>query len=653
MPRPLLLLIAVLVPVALQALALLNPDVPIIDCEERYNAAHALALARHPLALLRLQYRDFCGGCTFVSALGAVPLAVLPAVFASWKVVALGFTGLLSGTGFWLLDRRQGRAPAVIFVLLVALMPWNLVRLALLSWGNHVEAGVLAVVMLALLWAKGPWSRLAAGLVGGLGVWVGFTMAPLVVGAFAIIALRREWSALKPFCLGLLLAPALWAAQWGAAGTSPFGTIYIPGEATPDLLRAPKKLLSLLAPQQVAGVWGLPDLQWGVPLGYAWVASLVVALVMAVRGGGVGREAAVIAFAWFGAYLSVGFTLEMPPWPEVAPPPGLRYSAPLYPFAFLVVAAVAGRWWAAGRRGLTVLLLAGPLAAGVAARAATLTAPFPDAFAFRLRAADLPYFRVQASYLLRADEHETCGAPSEGVRSFHAYAEGRADARRALEASDPLAALVPPPNRPSAAYFEGVGGQTIDVVDNLSTGAVGLLGQAAILLSDLPEQAQASAMDEALWRRVWGGKRWSLGRGELDEDGVYALRQRVRVLPKSARPAAMRAYGRRLAREVARTGQPTRLSLPVELPHALWEGIGDGLGAEWGPRSEIPRPDGLPEAAEASFLEGYRRGQGRQWRGGVDAPAPRLTDAAWPDLDADRWWGPAPQLLCPCGATCE
>ncbi|MEC7948651.1 MAG: hypothetical protein VX265_13885, partial [Myxococcota bacterium] len=457
-----LVLAAVLFPMALQGLALLNPDVPIIDCEERYNAGHALALARHPAALLRLQYRDFCGGCTLVSVLGAVPLAVLPPVFATWKLVALGFTGLLGGAGAVLLERRSGWPAAVAFVGLLSLMPWNLLRLSLLSWGNHVEVGVMAVVAMALLASLERRAAAGAGMVVGVGLWTGFSMAPLAVGLVLGLCLRRAWSVLPAFGFGLLVAPLLWFAQWWAAGTSAFGTIYVAGESTPDLLRAPQKFLTLLRPQQVAGLFGLPDPSWGVVLGYGWIASLLVGLCAAARRPGIGREAGAVVLAWLGAYLAVGFSLEVPPWPEIASPPGLRYAAPVYPAVFLVLAAVAGRWWSEGRRAWTAALLVVPFASGLLARAATLTAPFPDTFAVRLRAADLSYFRFQASYLLRPLEHETCGTSRVGLQGVHAYAEGRLAAGRALDTRLDLAGLEPPAARPPGPWAEGVGGQTID-----------------------------------------------------------------------------------------------------------------------------------------------------------------------------------------------
>ena len=661
--RTLLLAAAVLLPVALQAVALLNPDVPVIDCEERYNAGHALALARHPAALLRLQYRDFCGGCTLVSALGAVPLALLPPVFATWKLVALGFTGLLGGAGAWLLDRRAGRAAALAFVALLALMPWNLIRLSLLSWGNHVEVGVLAVAALALLSTPGSRTSVAAGVVTGLGMWTGFSMGPLAAGLIAGLCLRRAWSALPAFAVGLLVAPLLWAAQWAAAGTSAFGTIYVAGESTPDLLRAPEKLLTLLRPQQVAGLFGLPEPGLGVALGYGWLASLVVAVGAAVRRPGVGRDAAVIVVAWLGIYLAVGFSLEVPPWPEVASPPGLRYAAPVYPAAFLVIAAVAGGWWRGGRRLWAAALLAVPLASGIAARVATLTAPFPDAFAFRLRAADMPYFRFQASYLLRPDEHESCGTRRPSLQGVHAYGEGRRAASVALDDRLDLSGLSPPAGRPLGPWAEGVGGQTIDTLDGDSTGALSLLAQTASATAVLGEEAQTRAVDEAVWRRVWRSKRWSLGRGDiaaLDGDELAARARAVDAVrgdqTEILRSAVVSAHGRRWARELARTAQPTRLAGPVgvgaDLAVAFWAGVGEGLGAEWGPRATVPRPTGLGGgAAEAAFLDGYARGVGRQWV--AEAVSPVLDDGEGPDLDAPRWWGPPSPLLCPCGSTCE
>ena len=125
-------------------------------------------------------------------------------------------------------------------------------------------------------------------------------------------------------------------------------------------------------------------------------------------------------------------------------------------------------------------------------------------------------------------------------------------------------------------------------------------------------------------------------------------------LPESLRDGWLRAYGRRWGRVHGRLAQPTAVPFP-RLPAGAAEpfahGLGQGLGAEWGPREQIPSPQGMDASLDDALLEGYARGLTRQWR---DDQLPEIThQASWPDADRDRWWGPAPPMLCPCNSTCE
>ena len=68
----------------LQLFAVLNPSVAELDPEEMYNAGHAWALAEgHWSAVWRLQYREFCGGCTGAALLGAPLFSILPTISRS------------------------------------------------------------------------------------------------------------------------------------------------------------------------------------------------------------------------------------------------------------------------------------------------------------------------------------------------------------------------------------------------------------------------------------------------------------------------------------------------------------------------------------------------------------------------------------------
>ena len=115
---------AVLLPTLLQFTALFNPDMVILDCEERYNAGHALMLAEdHADAVLRLQYRNFCGGCTFTAIVGAGFMSIAGTSWLAWKGVALLFTALLAAVGTLLLERQIGRSASVAWVLLLCFAP--------------------------------------------------------------------------------------------------------------------------------------------------------------------------------------------------------------------------------------------------------------------------------------------------------------------------------------------------------------------------------------------------------------------------------------------------------------------------------------------------------------------------------------------------
>ena len=161
-------------------------------------------------------------------------------------------------------------------------------------------------------------------------------------------------------------------------------------------------------------------------------------------------------------------------------------------------------------------------------------------------------------------------------------------------------------------------------------------------------------LDEALWRRVYKTKAWSLGRGELNEHRLLQVLQILNDLPTSLKDGWLRAYGRRWGRVHGRLAQPTAVpfpNLPIDAAEAFANGLGQGLGAEWGPQSTIPHHLECMMLLDESLLQGYALGMQRQWQ---VRQMPRVDrNSTWTDAEADRWWGPAPPMLCPCGSTCE
>lgn len=633
----------------LQAAAMLNPDFVVVDCEERFNAAHGAVLAHgHWDALLDLQYRRFCGGCTATAAAAGLVFSALPASFAAWKIVPIAVFAAIAAVGFRGLWQTEGRVGAWLFALLCWLPPLNTVKLGLLAWGNHQEAGLW--VLLLLIGAGRAGGRLRLGLLAGFALWFGFS------SVFAALALalgelgegRRR--GLLRFGLGLGLAPALWGLQWALTHAHPFGHIYQPGEAIPALSRAPEKLLTLLAPQQWAGLFGLPRPELGVPLGGLWLLALLVAALRSRSG--LGRRAAAWLGLWGLIYLLVGFKLELLPWPAVASAAGLRYFGPLMPLCWVVLAAAGARLVRGGRRGPAVLLLAPALLVGLLSRAASFSPPWPSAAVFGLEAADHAYFRYVASYALDAEDHVECASPDEDHQALHAFARGRAAALgRAV--NDPLDDLAARAGEP-AAFWEGCGQALIDALDADADGDLRRLAALQRWIAPLPAEAQGPALAEAVWWRAFREEPYGYARGPAGEARVLRrLLEATAELDPALRDAALRSLGRRWGLVRARWGQPGDLDglLPgsgtVEAAAVVpfVEGLGEGLGQKWGPVDDR-QLTGLKGDLRAALVRGLATGAARQWSSGAE-PAPLRADQR-----EDRWWGPPPTMYCPCDATC-
>ncbi len=620
----------------LQGLALLNPSIAEVDPEELYNASHAQQLiSGHLGALFRMQYREFCGGCSLDALLAAPLLALGPDSWLTWKLVPIGFTTLLGVAGFAALRRQAGPAAAAFFALLVLLPPRSWLHLSLISWGNHVEAGVLGTCgLLAILPARArPVRLLIGGGLLGAALWVSFSGAWALAAAFVWLARRPRDLALVSAGAALGLLP--WLGQWLTASAHPFVTIYQEGEALPSLSRLPHKLGTLLRPGQLVALFGLPHGPLGWAAGWGWAASLVVAAVAAVRSGPRPARGALVALAcWTAIYAVVRFQVYDPDWPEIAVPGSTRYAAPVHPLAFLLVASVAGRWWSRRPRA-ALALMAMPLAAGLAARAETLQAPFPVLSMAHLTAGAPDTFRPQFSYALSLDEHEDCAAIDLRSQRLHAYAIGRESVAAILRARPDhprppllLSSVVRPAHLPVQPFVEGVAeALLLDLSGRVDT-AGELLARAELDLAHLPavtEPQRQHALDWLAWRHL---ETWGPLRSLIDTHDAAALRAVAKTatpLSEAAQQAVWWSVGRRWALDVAGWHLPTTAALPTTppgrpLPDRFVEGYGHGLGERWGPRAEIPRPSGLAAAQDPLLVAGYSAGQARRWR-----PAPDPT----------------------------
>lgn len=667
------IVVGALLPVLAQLLALFNPDFVVVDCEERFNAAHGVSLAMgHWDALLDLQYRKFCGGCTFTAAAAALPFSVLAPSFGAWKLVPLAFTAAIGAVGTAALWRHGGRGAAVLFVLLVVLAPPAWIRLALLAWGNHYEAGLwcLALAALAARPRLSDRAHLGVGLLVGVALWFGFSSTYAVLGLVGVRAVQRRTRALVWLAAGALLAPALWAAQLLSTDQHPFGTIYSPGEAVPSLARLPHKLHTLLAPQQWAGLFSVNNVFIGFPVGIACLVAAVLGWGEAARrglrrlrehgAGSLGLESVLAGMltVWLALYLVVEFKLELRAWPAVPSAAGLRYAAPWMPLLWALLALVAARWWEQGRRRAAVVLVLPHVAGGLVAKAAVLSDPFPSAFAFSLDAPDHENFRYINSYALDPRDQRACSGTDPDHQAAHAFSAGRHETQGWLPRLSSFAEVPLAPLPPEADFYAGVGQATVDARDSDAVGGVGVLEEVWELVGTLPPAGQTPAMAEAVWWRAFRDDSYGFARGPLfSEATLVRLLRQAAPLDPVLRRTVLHALGRRWGVVHGRWGQPGAVPWPaVDVgPRAaeglatVAEGLGMGLGTKWGPGEGLPVPEGLPVELHGAYLEGLQAGVALQWSGGTVSVDP---EAQWPDAGAERWWGPAPTMYCPCKASC-
>jgi len=596
-----------------QLLAALNPDLTPLDSEELYNAAHARLLQlEHLDAFQRLQYRSYCGGCTVNALLGAGVFAMLGSSLLAWKLVPTLFIVTAVWFGTKALHDHSGPLGATLFAGLFALPPSTWQALSLVGWGNHMEAGCIAVVAACLLHAlvKQPSTSRALGLGGviALGMWIGFSSGFVPLAVALVLARRRAWKSLGLVVLAALPVVAIWALQSQTTSMSFLDPVYYPGERIPDVRRIPEKLWSLLAPRQLVALFGSPEGPLGWLGGWTWAGVAAWALLYAGRSSSLLRTTATFVLSFLGIYCVVRFTVWAPPSPEIAPPGSMRYAAPLYPLLFLLIAGGLAEAWREGKRRTAFLLLLPPLIVGLQSRIEAFSSPFPSLAALSMEAADMRYLRDQASYRLTSIEHTDCRTDDHAAQTVHAYGLGWTDAQDALndDAGLPLPRLIAPDDRPQRAYFEAVGAAVWTRIDPHDTADISILSRALELLGNQTPDAQRTALAEIAWRRshVWlanlrGGD--PHGRALL-----VAINAAAEKLPSPADDALRYAMGRRWALDLARWAKPQDIALPhspVPGPGFL-EGMAYGLGTQWGSLAPIdqwwpPRTPPSPAARRA------------------------------------------------------
>jgi len=598
-----------------QLVLALQPELTPLDHEELYNAAHARLLQLgHLDAFQQLQYRSYCGGCTVNALMGAAVFSVVGPSLWAWKVVPSLYSAVAVLFGARALHQRMGRLAAVVFAGLFVLPPPTWRSLSLVGWGNHMEAGCVAVVALVLTvdLIEAPTRRGAIGLgiVVGLAQWIGFSGGFVALAVAGALIWTGAFRHLAWVILGALPAAGLWGLQAMTTDLSIFDPIYYPGERLPELSRIPTKLASLLAPRQLVALFGHPDSTVGWVLGWAWAAVGGWAVLGAWRKGLLPRTAAGFLFSFLAIYSVVRFTVWTPPSPEIATPGSMRYAAPVYPILFLCIGAAVGVAWREGRRRIAMAALLPLLGIGILTQISALGSPFPSDAALTMQAGDMPYFRDQAGYRLTRADHVECTCSDPQSQAIHAYGVGWHDAQAAIDGSGaaPLPVLSAPEGLPAAPYFEAVGLALLAQLDSDEAAPPSLLIEASERLGAQSSPNRITALTALAWRR---SEAWlSLARDGRPHDRrvlqqVAAMADR---LPAEPRAAFAFSIGRRWAHDLGRWAAPGPVALPTKPPTQFLRGVAYGLGVLWGPdvdlRDHLHLTDSLIEAVEADYLSG-------------------------------------------------
>ena len=600
---------------ALQLVAILQPNAIPFDSEELYNAAHArLIQLEHGSQWLNLQYRGYCGGCTVNAGLGAIFFTVFGESLFAWKLVPIMFIGAMTFFGAKALQGTVGPFAILPWAALVCFAPPTFLELSLTAWGNHFESGVAAIVVLACtLNCRRTPHLIHAVLVGlslAFALWVGLSSAFLVAGVVVSLWHCMTRKLFGFLLLGLMPVFGVWVYQILTAPSPPFETIYYAGEYMPRLARIPEKLASLLAPRQLVALFGIGGSHAGWILG--WTSALCLAIgILKSRTVPVIQPALWFLAAFLVVYSLVRFTVWAPPAPEVAPPGSMRYAAPIYGLLFFLLSASVALFWKENRRAIAIALLCPPLAVGLQARAVQLQPPFPDFSVFDMAAPDFEYARDQISYLLPLEEHRDGQTNDAKVVALYDFSIGWHETRRILD-RDP-SAVAPIPTRTSIAAWEGVAAALLPEIDRNRKGGIRTLIFLQQRIQHFPERAQLYMHAEVTSRRDWED-----ALPEHNDTRVTQWATKIQPLPPIAQRGAMMAFGTKWAEDIARWRDPHPIrvpsvsTLPVDHQQAFMEGFGLVIGERWGPGSAT-MDDSIPTSLTNAWNTGRKRGLGKRW----------------------------------------
>ncbi|MCB9759282.1 MAG: hypothetical protein H6739_05540 [Alphaproteobacteria bacterium] len=352
-----------------------------VNWEETWNATEAWFLWHAGLwdQLLALQYKEFCGGCTALAAMGAPVLGLAGDHWLAWKAVGLVWTAATLAVGFVAARRWLGLGAAWCFLALLAAAPRGLAELDLYLWGNHAASALPVLAALAL--ARGRPRPLALGIVAGAALW--FCRTSAYGGVVAMGAAALAWSGRGRLTVGFLAGASLMLlpAAAGDVGSYDFTAMGVPEGGLG------RKVAALLHPVTLSERLFLAE---------GWTAGGAMLLLTALAGYlHLLRRPGSRALAAMPALFALAFLATDLPLRDLGPErmaTNARYEAPWMLLLLLGAAALLGAGVEARgkhRIGAVIGLLA-LMGAGVGSRAAALGPPSPRALA--LRAIDPPRF---------------------------------------------------------------------------------------------------------------------------------------------------------------------------------------------------------------------------------------------------------------------
>ncbi len=419
-PRPrdaLILSVALVLRAGLDLTRLLRDPGATVQLEDGYNAAAAWLTWHGGLwgELFALQYKEFCGGCTVVTALGAPVLGVFGDHLLVWRSLAEVWTLTTVALGYLVL-RGVRREAAWAWAVFMALPPPALSALGLQLWGNHSEVQLL--VWAAVL----AWQRqrpLALGLLLGLGAWFCrtalFAWWLIPLAAWAWRDRRLGWLGLG-LALGLL---PLWipASAGDDIGYSMGADLMLGG-----LHELPSRL-ALLGPSELSGRLFLSEAPWpGLLLLCAGLAGVGLALWRRQ-----GLEIAGLPLAFGLGFVLSGFELGE----SHAQVIDARYWAPGGAMLLATAALGLGLAWERWRWPALALLL--PLLAAAPNQSLVRGEPAIE----HLPAADLVFFSSYATHRLSIGQLSASSSDEAKAEHLLRLLEGMARSRAGEAVVDP------------------------------------------------------------------------------------------------------------------------------------------------------------------------------------------------------------------------